>query len=337
MEHNEYPFSALVGQDEMKKALILNLVNPAIGGVLIQGERGTGKSTAVRSLAQLMGERPAKACPFGCDPEDPLYWCSECRSQDLPIEKRKMKVVNLPISATLDRLVGSMDLESALVEGKKRFDPGILAMAHRNILYVDEVNLLEDHLVDVLLDAAALGENTVEREGISYSHPSRFILVGTMNPEEGDLRPQLLDRFGLVVEVVGEKKPQLRKEIMARRLDFEADPRSFMEKYRSQQEQLKLSIDKAKTLLPKVSYSDKDLDQIADFVTKLQVDGHRADLSLLKTALTHAALEGREQLEAVDLYYASGLALPHRLYRDPFDETNFDFEEFRRESFLHEI
>lgn len=336
MQHNEYPFSALVGQEKMKMALILNLVNPSIGGVLIQGERGTGKSTAVRSLAQLMGERPAKACPFGCDPQEPVYWCSECREKDLPTESNQMKVVNLPISATLDRLVGSMDLESALVEGKKRFEPGILAMANRNILYVDEVNLLEDHLVDVLLDAAALGENTVEREGISYSHPSRFILVGTMNPEEGDLRPQLLDRFGLLVDVEGEKNPEIRKEIMIRRLAFENNPHDFIEKYKTDQDNLKRKINKAKEFLPRVSYSQNDLERIAKLVTLLEVDGHRADLSLLKTALTHAAFEEREAILPEDLYYAAGVALPHRINFDPFDDNPVDYLELSREILFNE-
>lgn len=329
-----YPFTAIVGQEEMKRALILNIINPAIGGVLIQGERGTGKSTAVRALAELMGERPAKSCPFGCDPQHADSWCPECREKDVPVENRKMKVVNLPISSTLDRLVGSMDIESAILEGKKKFEPGILASANRNILYVDEVNLLEDHIVDVLLDAAASGVNTIEREGISYCHPSKFILVGTMNPEEGELRPQLLDRFGLMVEVVGEEDSEKRVEIMKRRLLYESNPERFASLFQTNQDVLKKKIVEARERLNSVEYSDEHLLKIARFVTKLQTDGHRADLSILKTALTNAALEGRIVLENEDLYYAAGLAVPHRVRRNPFGAFDFDLEKLRRECFI---
>lgn len=332
-----YPFTAIVGQEEMKRALILNIIYPAIGGILIQGERGTGKSTAVRALADLMEERPAKDCPFGCDPELPEFWCHECREKEIPTGFRKMKVVNLPVSTTPDRLVGSINIESALLEGKKKFEAGILASANRNILYVDEVNLLEDHLVDVLLDVAASGVNTVEREGISYHHPSRFILVGTMNPEEGDLRPQLLDRFGLMVVVKGEEDPNCRMEIMKRRLAYERDSAAFAEAFRSDQAELGRKIEEAKKRLKRVRYDEEDLLKIARFVTSIRTDGHRADLSILKTAIANAALEGREKIENPDLYLAAGLAIPHRIYNDPFAEhTETDLEKIRKECFGNE-
>lgn len=329
----EFPFTAIAGQEEMKRALLLNLINPYIGGVLIQGERGTGKSTAVRSLARLMGEQLSKACPFGCDPETPYRWCPECRTRAIGVEKRPMKVIDLPISASLDRLVGSMDLETALLEGKKRFEPGILAAANRNILYVDEVNLLEDHIVDALLDASARGENTVEREGISYTHPSRFVLVGTMNPEEGDLRPQLLDRFALVVNVRGEVDPSIRTEIMERKLAFDADPVAFGKRYEQEQQRLKQKILSARRLLGEVIYSGSQLNQIAGFAATLEVEGHRADLSMLKTAMTLAALDGRGRVIDKDLYDAAGFALPHRVKRDPFGEPIHDLDLLRTEWF----
>lgn len=329
-----YPFTAIVGQEEMKRALVLNVVNPAIGGVLIQGERGTGKSTAVRALAELMGERPAKCCPCGCDPEARDSWCPECTAREVPVEDRKMKVINLPISSTLDRFVGSMDIESAILEGKKRFEPGILAAANRNILYVDEVNLLEDHIVDVLLDAAASGVNTVEREGVSYRHPSRFILVGTMNPEEGDLRPQLLDRFGLMVEVRAERDRERRVEIMRRRLAYESAPGKFLADFKKEQDALKSRMEQARSKLKEVVYSESHLVKIARFVTRMQAEGHRADLSILKTAMTNAAFEGRTRVEDEDLYYAASLAIPHRIPRDPFGEHSSDEEALRRECFI---
>ena len=224
-----FPFTAIIGQDTMKKALVLNVVNPKLGGVLIQGEKGTAKSTAVRALADLLPPRRCiKGCRFHCDPDDRANWCDECHEkydhEEPPVEMLPMKVVELPVSATEDRVVGTLDIEAAIREGKRSFETGILADANRNILYVDEINLLDDHVVDVLLDSAAMGINTVEREGISYSHPARFSLVGTMNPEEGDIRPQLLDRFALSVKVAGEQDPEKRAEIIKRRLAYEADP-----------------------------------------------------------------------------------------------------------------
>ena len=234
-----FPFTAIIGQDTMKRALVLNVVNPKLGGVLIQGEKGTAKSTAVRALADLLPPRRCiKGCRFHDDPDDKANWCDECHEKydhaEPEVEMLPMKVVELPVSATEDRVVGTLDIEAAIREGKRSFETGILADANRNILYVDEINLLDDHVVDVLLDSAAMGINTVEREGISYSHPARFSLVGTMNPEEGDIRPQLLDRFALSVKVVGEQDPEKRAEIIKRRLAYEADPQPFLDPHRRQ-------------------------------------------------------------------------------------------------------
>src|SRR5947199_3847103 len=232
LDRYSYPFTAIVGQDEMKLALVLNAINPTIGGVLIRGEKGTGKSTAVRALARLLPEQMVvEGCHFGCHPDDPEDWCADCRERSehgpLPVATRRMRVVELPINASEDRVVGTIDLEAALKEGSRRFEPGVLAEANRNILYGDEVNLLNDHIVDVLLDAAAMGVNTVEREGVSVSHPARFILVGTMNPEEGELRPQLLDRFGLCVDVEGIRDLEQRVAIVEQRAHWEDDPGKF--------------------------------------------------------------------------------------------------------------
>src|SRR6266481_2681331 len=237
IDRYSYPFTAIVGQDEMKLALVLNAINPSIGGVLIRGEKGTGKSTAVRALARLLPDQQVvEGCHFGCHPEDPEDWCADCRDRaragQLPVTTRRMRVVELPINASEDRVVGTIDLEAALKEGSRRFEPGVLAEANRNILYVDEVNLLDDHIVDVLLDAAAMGVNVVEREGVSVMHPARFILVGTMNPEEGELRPQLLDRFGLCVDVEGIGDPDLRVEITERDAAFRTGDEAFAERFR---------------------------------------------------------------------------------------------------------
>ena len=236
-----YPFTAIVGQEKMKEALILNIINPSLGGVLIRGEKGTAKSILVRALANLLAEREENSCEFHCEPDKIDNYCSQCSEKYLKgekIEKHKstMKVINLPISATEDRVVGTLDIEYAIKTGEKKFEKGILAQSNRNILYVDEINLLDDHIVDVLLDSAAMGVNTIEREGISYSHPAKFVLVGTMNPEEGDLRPQLLDRFGLVVDVIGERETSKRVEVIKRRLDFEAEPEKFIKKYLAEEE-----------------------------------------------------------------------------------------------------
>src|ERR1700716_3537052 len=240
IDRYSYPFTAIVGQDEMKLALVLNAINPSIGGVLIRGEKGTGKPPAGRARAKLLpAQQVVEACHFGCPPDDPEDWCLDCRERAragaLPVTTRRMRVVELPINASEDRVVGTIDLEAALKEGSRRFEPGVLAEANRNILYVDEVNLLDDHIVDVLLDAAAMGINTVEREGVSVSHPSRFILVGTMNPEEGDLRPQLLDRFGLCVDVEGIHDVKQRVEIVERREEYEEEPEAFLLRWESRE------------------------------------------------------------------------------------------------------
>ncbi|EHM44306.1 ATP-binding protein [Flavonifractor plautii] len=322
MERYQYPFTAIVGQEKLKTALLLNLVDPHLGGVLIQGEKGTAKSTAVRGLEALMDEvEVAEGCPFHCRMDGDTL-CDECRSHpDRKAVRYRRRVVELPVSATEDRVVGTLALERALKEGVKAFEPGLLAQANGNILYVDEINLLEDHIVDVLLDSAAMGVNTVEREGVSYSHPARFVLVGTMNPEEGDLRPQLLDRFGLMVEVHGEQELEARKEVVRRRLAFEADPAAFCAAYEPEQEKLRRQIAEASARLAQVQLPEGLFDTVARVCTALQVDGHRADITMLKTARALAALAGRPAAEEADLRQAAELALPHRLRRTPFEQA----------------
>lgn len=321
-----FPFTAIVGQEKMKRALILNLINPALGGVLIKGEKGTAKSTAVRALTEVLPERmEAEGCPFSCDPDDRSCMCDECRSKkEIVAVKRRMRVVDLPVSATEDRVVGTLDIEKALKTGEKHFEPGILADANRNILYIDEINLLDDHVVDVILDSAAMGVNTVEREGVSFSHPAKFVLVGTMNPEEGDLRPQLLDRFGLVVDVRGETDIEMRTEVVKRYLEYENDPEAFLEKWRSEQEKLCNKISTAKSLIKNVSYSDDILRLAAEISVSLGVDGHRADISMIKTACANAAYEGRNSVSKADMKLAAELVLPHRMRRKPFEEQKMD-------------
>jgi len=311
----------------MKLALALNAVSPQIGGVLIRGERGTAKSTAARALAALLPEIQVVAdCRFSCDPELPEVLCDECRArlaagESLPRVSRRTCFVDLPVSATEDRVVGTLDIERAIQKGERHFEPGVLAAANRGLLYVDEVNLLDDHVVDLLLDSAAMGVNVVEREGISFSHPARFILVGTMNPEEGELRPQLLDRFALCVEIAGIQDPEARVQIMERYVQFEADPEGFCAAWRPQEELLSQQIGWARELLPYVLYEQKDLFTIARLTSAFQVDGHRADIVILKTALAHAALNNRRQITEEDILRAAELALPHRLKRQPFQET----------------
>lgn len=333
-----YPFTAIVGQNDMKLALILNVINPALGGVLIKGEKGTAKSTAVRALAELLPAMEAvHGCRFNCDPKDANAYCDDCSKlaaseTELPIDNIKMKVVELPVSATEDRVVGTLDIEHAIKHGEKRFEAGILALANRNILYVDEINLLDDHVVDVLLDAAAMGINTVEREGVSYSHPARFVLVGTMNPEEGDIRPQLLDRFGLSVVVTGEHDPEQRVEVIKRRLAYELDADKFIAGFAEEQQALGEKIIAAHKLLPKVTINDEMLSLVAKLAVELGVDGHRADITLIKTALTMAAFCGRQEVEIEDIKTSAKLVLPHRMRRRPFEEGQLDWEKV--ESFL---
>lgn len=322
-----YPFSAIVGQDLMKTALILNAVNPGIGGVLIKGERGTAKSTAVRSLAALLPEHDVvPGCTFGCDPNLPSEMCEDCRTHigDLPKIRKKMQVVELPVSATEDKVVGSLDISAAIKSGEKRFEPGILAQAHRNILYVDEVNLLNDHIVDVLLDAAAMGVNVIEREGVSYVHPSCFILVGTMNPEEGDLRPQLLDRFGLCVQIAGMSDPDVRMEVILRRMAYDADPAEFSAQWTCEEAKLTERICTAQKLLPSVVIPEAMLRMIVQICIDSGVDGHRADIVMMKTATTLAAYCGRYEVSEDDIRTAASLVLPHRMKKTPFSENSLD-------------
>ena len=330
MNPTAYPFAAIVDQNEMKLALIVNVVNPRVGGVLIRGEKGTAKSTAVRALAQLLPAQPTVAdCPYNCDPGRP---CPACQArleagETLPVEQRRVRVVELPVGATEDRLLGTLDLEAALTEGEARFSPGILAAANRQILYVDEVNLLDDHLVDVLLDAAAMGVNRVERESVSLSHPASFTLVGTMNPEEGELRPQLTDRFGLCVQVRGLADPALRQEVIVRQLAWEADSAAFGAAWADEGRRISAAVARARELLPSVQAAPGVLERVVAVSLGLGTDGHRGDLTLLKGALTLAAWEGRNEATTGDVDRAALLALPHRLRRRPLAEMEFDIAE----------
>jgi magnesium chelatase subunit I len=314
-----FPFTAIVGQEPMRQALVLNAINPTIGGVLIRGEKGTAKSTAVRALARLLPEQDVVVgCLFGCAPDSGEQQCFDCSTrseagEDLPREARQMRVVELPINASEDRVVGSIDIEAAIKTGEKRFEPGVLADANRNILYVDEVNLLDDHIVDVLLDAAAMGLNTVEREGVSVSHPARFILVGTMNPEEGDLRPQLLDRFGLCVDVAGIRDVGQRVQIVERREAFEEDPEAFAALYEDQERAEAVRIARAIRTLPDVEIGRDILVGIAALGIELEVDGHRADIVTRKSAQALAAFENRDRATFDDVERVAPAVLAHRV------------------------
>ncbi|MDD2900969.1 MAG: putative cobaltochelatase [Syntrophales bacterium] len=327
-----FPFAALVDQERLKKALILNAINPLSGGVLIRGEKGTAKSTAARGLAELLPPiRMVKDCPFNCDPEAAEALCDACRSrlaggQELAVRERPLPVVDLPLGTTEDRLLGTIDLEKAIKSGERHFEPGILAAANRGILYVDEVNLLDDHLVDVLLDAAAMGINVVEREGVSFVHPARFILVGTMNPEEGELRPQLLDRFGLCVEVTGLQDLEDRIAVVERWLAYEGDPEGFSNKWQPEQERLRQAILSARERLPRVHPADDLLPLISRICLDQGVDGHRADIYMLKVALALAAYYGREEAGPQEVRDAAELVLPHRLRRKPLSDRQLDLE-----------
>jgi len=318
-----FPFTALVNQTEMKRALVLNAVDPGIGGVLIRGERGTAKSTAVRALADVLPDREVVAdCPYGCPPDEPDRMCESCRRRHRdgsppPTERRPMRVVDLPLDATADRLVGTLDVERALRDGETRFDPGILAAANRNVLYVDEVNLLDDHLVDALLDAAALGENVVEREGVSHRHPAEFVLVGTMNPEEGPLRPQLLDRFGLVVDVAGVEDVDERVEISDRRAAFDEDPDAFRAAYAADQRALTRDIADARDRLDDVTFPPGVAEAISEHAVAGRVPGLRGDIAVRRTAAAAAALDGVTEVAARHVDEARRLALAHRRLSEP--------------------
>ncbi len=321
-----YPFAAIVGQEQLKLALLLNAINPAIGGVLIRGEKGTAKSTAARGLAELLPPiRVVPGCPFNCDPDAPWADCPHCNALDeRPVAEVPVPFVDLPLGATEDRVLGTLDFERALREGRRAFEPGLLAAAHRGVLYIDEVNLLADHLVDVLLDAAAMGVNTVQREGVAVTHPARFILVGTMNPEEGDLRPQLLDRFGLMVEVAGPRDPQQRAEVVRRRIAFEADPEDFARIWAEEQAALRARIVAARQRLPDVVLDDAMLTFITHLCSRFRVDGLRADITLHKAARTLAAWEGQARVTPDHVLRAAELVLPHRRRRQPFEEPGLD-------------
>ncbi len=324
-----YPFSAIVGQNDLKLALLINAVSPEVGGVLVRGEKGTAKSTAVRALAKLLPPiRVVSGCPYSCDSEDPNPECpAGPHPVDAPSEERPVRLVELPVGASTDRLAGTLDIEKALTEGRKAFEPGILAAAHRGILYVDEVNLLSDHLVDLLLDVAAMGVNHVEREGISVRHPSRFILVGTMNPEEGELRPQLLDRFGVTVEVSGSPDAKDRVEVVRRRLHYEADPEDFARKWSDADAELAGLVEAARGRLSATVLSEEVLFSISSMCAELGVDGLRGDIVTAKTARTLAAWEGRSAVDTEDVKRAALLALSHRRWRGPFESPGVEPEE----------
>jgi magnesium chelatase subunit D len=324
-----YPFSAIVGQDDLKLALLVNAVSPEVGGVLVRGEKGTAKSTAVRALASLLPSiRVISGCPFSCDPEVPNPECpAGPHPLDASAETRPVRLVELPVGASTDRLAGTLDFEKALSEGRKAFEPGLLAAAHRGILYVDEVNLLSDHLVDLLLDVAAMGVNHVEREGVSVRHPSRFMLVGTMNPEEGELRPQLLDRFGITVEVAGSPDPADRVEVVKRRLRYETAPQEFSGEWSSVDAKLAASVESARLRLPGVSLDEDILFKISTLCAQLGVDGLRGDLVTAKTARTLAAWDARNEVVLDDVKRAALLALSHRRRRGPFEQPGMDPED----------
>ena len=335
MSRGVFPFTAIVGQERMKRALILNAVSPQIGGVLIRGERGTAKSTAARALAALLPDIEVVAdCHFSCNPRRPDVWCDECRirhdNDQIPTSIRRTSFVDLPVSATEDRVVGTLDIELAIQKGEKHFEPGVLASANRGLLYVDEVNLLDDHVVDLLLDSAAMGVNVVEREGISFQHPANFILVGTMNPEEGDLRPQLLDRFAHAVDIEGIPDAASRVEIVRRRLAYDQAPEAFYARWAEQERQLSEEIERARLRLPMVSYRDRDIYLIAHLTASFNVDGHRADIVILKTAQANAAFEGRLEINEHDMTIGAELALPHRLKRQPFQDASLQPQQLQQ-------
>jgi magnesium chelatase subunit I len=320
-----YPFSAIVAQDEMKLALICAAIDPAIGGVLVFGDRGTGKSTAVRALAALLPPMRAMAdCRYACDPDDSEAWCDDCRARGGRKKPRALPVpvVDLPLGITEDRVVGALDLERALSQGIKAFEPGLLARANRGFLYIDEVNLLEDHLVDLLIDVAASGENLVEREGLSVRHPARFVLIGSGNPEEGELRPQLLDRFGLAVDVRTPTDLRERVAVIKRRDEFERDRAAFVESWRGADDKLRKRIVTARKGLKSVTADDRILEKTASLCLQLGTDGLRAELTMLRAARALASFEGSHSVEVPHLRRIAPLALRHRLRRDPLDESD---------------
>ncbi len=331
-----YPFPAIVKQEKMKRALIFNAINSDIGGVLIEGQRGTAKSVAVRGLAEILPPiEVVKGCRFSCDPNNPEEWCWECRNRfdetsKVPVRERPVRVVDFPLSATEDRVVGTLDVEKILSEGEKAFEEGILAEVNRGILYIDEINLLDDFLVDVILDAAAMGQVTVERENISLTYPSNFQIVGSMNPEEGALRPQLLDRLALNVKVTGLPEPEDRIKIINRREEFDEDPQAFREKYKPEMKEMQERIIEAKKRIHDVSISDNLDKVIARLSVEFEVDGHRADIIMKRAARTNAAWEGRTEVKTEDIELAAEMALPHRMKKGPLEEKEFDKNRMKR-------
>ncbi|EGW19673.1 putative cobaltochelatase [Methylobacter tundripaludum] len=325
MNHATFPFSAIVEQTQLKTALLLCAVDPSLGGVLIRGDKGTAKSTAARALTDILPliER-VDGCAFNCAPGAPYKYCETCNTEHATAQADSVPFVTLPLGATEDRVIGTLDLEQALKGGQRVFKPGLLAAAHRGILYIDEVNLLPDHLVDVLLDAAAMGVNAVQREGLSVSHPARFTLIGTMNLEEGDLRPQLLDRFGLMVEVTAPRDKVLRSEVVRRRIAFEANPTAYAAAWMAKQQTLRHQLATAQLLLPKVTLDDALLDLISHLCCEFEVASLRADIVMHKAARALAALEGRSQVTPEDVRGAAELVLPHRRRRKPFEQPGLD-------------
>jgi magnesium chelatase subunit I len=321
-----YPFSAIVGQDEMKTALLIAAVDQDVGGVLVFGDRGTGKSTAIRALAALMPRmRVVVGCPYNCDPEAPKPGlCAQCgagKQTEYSERSESMPVVDLPLGATEDRVIGTLDLEKALRHGEKAFEPGLLARAHRGFLYIDEVNLLEDHIVDALLDVAASGENVVEREGLSIRHPARFVLVGSGNPEEGELRPQLLDRFGLSVDVKTPTDLQTRVQIVQLRDDFERDREAFVKKWKRKDGTIRRKVEKARERLATVDVPVEILESAATLCMSLGTDGLRGELTLIRASRALASLEGKDAVGIRELRRIAPSVLRHRLRRDPLDES----------------
>jgi magnesium chelatase subunit I len=327
-----FPFTAIVGQEQMKLALLLNVIDPKIGGVMIMGDRGTGKSTTIRALADLLPEiEVVEGDPFNSHPNDPELMSARVKEQleqqaSLVITRKKVPMVDLPLGATEDRVCGTIDIEKALSEGVKAFEPGLLAKANRGILYVDEVNLLDDHLVDVLLDSAASGWNTVEREGISIRHPARFVLVGSGNPEEGELRPQLLDRFGMHAEIHTVKEPELRVQIVEQRSEFDQEPVKFLEKYQPQQEALQSAIVSAQALLSSVTIDREFKIKISEVCSELDVDGLRGDIVTNRAARAIAAYEGRTEVTVDDIRRVIALSLRHRLRKDPLESIDSGYK-----------
>ncbi|MEU3562232.1 putative cobaltochelatase [Kitasatospora sp. NPDC006786] len=331
MSDVRYPFTAIVGMADLRLGLLLNAVSPAVGGVLVRGEKGTAKSTMVRALAGLLPSiATVDGCRFACDPAAPDPQCPDGPHVSPPASERPAQLVELPVGVAEDRIVGSLDLERALAEGVKAYEPGLLARAHRGVLYIDEVNLLQDHVVDLLLDAAAMGRSYVEREGVSVRHAARFLLVGTMNPEEGELRPQLLDRFGLTVEIAATRDPAERAEVVRRRLAYDADPAGFAERFAEEERALAERIVAARELLPKVELTDVALRQITAVCAAFEVDGLRADIVMARTAVALAAWDGRTEVQEEDVRKAARLALPHRRRRNPFDAPGLDEEQLDR-------